>query len=267
MDVNLERSKLVQRQKQQKTDLEKKVKKLKGAMKDAAAKELEELEAKHEAELAEFDGKRSGGAPAKATAAPVAPAAEKAPAASKDSANKFRERNWSGLSKKELEEECVLRGLGKKGSKEDLVQKLIIFHQDLATTAAEAGPTSVEAERSEEKPAGHSSDSETEEEESESESEDDGPEVEPEEMERQGKREKIMQKAIVLLLKEKCKEGFPLSEFEQKLEMVNVKNFAPEKCGYKSLEKFVKGQPLKVLKYDRKTQMILPPGTSSSVSA
>lgn len=44
-----ERSKLVQKQKQQRAELEKKVKKSKGAMKEAAQKELEEMESKHEA--------------------------------------------------------------------------------------------------------------------------------------------------------------------------------------------------------------------------
>ena len=39
----------------------------------------------------------------------------------------------ASLSKKELEECCIERGLGKKGSKDELVTKLIMFHQDLAT--------------------------------------------------------------------------------------------------------------------------------------
>eukprot|EP00931_Biecheleriopsis_adriatica_P102521 TRINITY_DN7747_c0_g1_i2.p1 TRINITY_DN7747_c0_g1~~TRINITY_DN7747_c0_g1_i2.p1 ORF type:complete len:211 (-),score=77.44 TRINITY_DN7747_c0_g1_i2:195-827(-) len=132
--AHAERSKLVQRQKQQRQELEKKIKKLKGAMKEAAQKELDELEEKHEAELAEFDG--SKGVAGAASASKEEPEEK---AISAEDAKKFRERNWSGLSKKELEEECVLRGLGKKGSKEDLIQKLIIFQQELKSKTAAGG--------------------------------------------------------------------------------------------------------------------------------
>mmetsp|Transcript_155263 Transcript_155263/g.476938 ORF Transcript_155263/g.476938 Transcript_155263/m.476938 type:complete len:274 (+) Transcript_155263:101-922(+) len=270
--VNAERSKLVQRQKQQKQELEKKVKKLKGAMKEAAAKELEELETKHEAELAEFEKEKGGGGGAAAkpaAAAAAAPAAEAEPA--KD-AKQFRERHWSGLSKKELEEECVARGIGKKGSKEDLIQKLIIFHQDLALKAAEAGPAASEADgRKEEKPdptKEEADESEDEDEESEDESEDgEALEVDSEEMERQHKREKLVQKAIVFLFQEKQKDSFHLDELTEKLKLVKVSNFSPEKLGYKSLEKFVKGQKPAVLRYDRKTQMISPPRPAASSSS
>lgn len=261
--VNAEKSKLVQRQKQQKQELEKKVKKLKGAMKEAAMKELEELEAKHEAELADFDKEKGGGGASSKAAA--APAAEAEPA--KD-AKKFRERNWSGLSKKELEDECVARGIGKKGSKEDLIQKLIIFHQDLATTAAQAGPAAEEADDRKADKAGSDDEDAEEDEESESDSDEgDALEVDQEEMERQAKREKMVQKAIVFLFKDKQVDSFHLDELTEKFKLVNVANFAPEKLGYKSLEKFVKGQPPKVLRYDRKTQMISPPKAAASSSS
>lgn len=260
--VNAEKSKLVQRQKQQKQELEKKVKKLKGAMKEAAAKELEELEEKHEAELAEFDKEKGSGGGASAKPAAAAPAAEAEPA--KD-AKKFRERHWSGLSKKELEDECVARGIGKKGSKEDLIQKLIIFHQDLATRAAEAGEDSDDRKSDKEDEDSEDEDG-SDEEESESDDED-AVEVDQEELERQAKREKLVQKAIVFLFKEKCPGSFPLDELIDKLKMVNVANFAPEKLGYKTLEKFVKGQPPKVLLYDRKTRVISPPKTAASASS
>merc|ERR1712039_673518 len=101
-------------------------------MKEAAEKELAELDSKHEAELVEFDQGHGlgGGGGGEAAVAKEAPA----PAFTAKDAQKFRDRNWSGLSKKELEEECVNRGLGKKGSKEDLIQKLIVFQQDLASS-------------------------------------------------------------------------------------------------------------------------------------
>lgn len=80
--------------------------------------------ARTEAELVEFD--KGQGLPGK-EAAEEKPAA---PAAAASEGQNFRDRQWAGLSKKELEEACSERGLGKKGSKEDLVQKLIIFHQE-----------------------------------------------------------------------------------------------------------------------------------------
>ncbi|CAE7612195.1 dnajc27 [Symbiodinium sp. CCMP2456] len=249
--VHAERSKLVQRQKQQRQELEKKIKKLKGAMKEAAQKELDELEQQHEAELTNFDANKG-----------VAEGPSKEVVADADSssimqdAKKFRERNWSGLSKKELEEECVARGLGKKGSKEDLVQKLIIFQQELASKLASeeakastaskgyaaAAPAAAKAGKDDD----DDDDEEAEEDEDDDEDDDDddddedeADEVDAEEMERQGKREKAIQKALRFLLTEKCPDGFLLSELVEKLEMVNVRGFAPEKLGYKTTEKFV----------------------------
>mmetsp|Transcript_1885 Transcript_1885/g.4499 ORF Transcript_1885/g.4499 Transcript_1885/m.4499 type:complete len:256 (-) Transcript_1885:38-805(-) len=250
--AKLERSKLVQRQKQQRQELEKKVKKLKGMMKEAAEKELGELDSKHEAELVEFDKEQGLGGKGGGEAAV---AKEEAPALTAKDAQKFRDRNWSGLSKKELEEECVNRGLGKKGSKEDLIQKLIIFQQDVVAAARNAPPVDEEEDRKSDEEDDEDEEDDDEEEDEEDEDQD---EVDAEEMERQGKREKAMQKAIKFLLADKCKEGFPLSEFMDKLESVNVKGFLPEKCGYKTLEKFVRGQPESVLRYKKKAQMILP---------
>mmetsp|Transcript_60487 Transcript_60487/g.136100 ORF Transcript_60487/g.136100 Transcript_60487/m.136100 type:complete len:254 (+) Transcript_60487:66-827(+) len=246
-----ERSKLIQKQKQERTELEKKVKKSKGAMKDAAQKELEELEKKQEAELAEFDAGKgvAAAAPAKSSSA------EEDAAKTSADASEFRERHWSSLSKKELEEECALRGIGKKGSKEELVTKLTIFHQELASKAP-AEPATKEA--APEEKGEEDDDEEDDDEESESD-EEEGPPVDEEEQERQYKREQAMQKALKHLLKVKFPEGFPLSEFNEKLEAVSVTNFAPEKLGYKTVEKFLRNQPEKVLRYKKKTQMILPP--------
>ncbi|CAK9012503.1 Inorganic diphosphatase [Durusdinium trenchii] len=269
--VHVERSKLVQRQKQQRQELEKKIKKLKGALKESAQKDLEALEQQHEADLASFDGKGGEGKDAIKKDGEDKDISTSAPS---QDMKKFRDRNWSGLSKKELEEECTARGLGKKGSKEDLVQKLIVFQQELASKVAseakesgKGGYTSSGVQAAEEavivqddEEDDEEEDDEEEEEEDDDDDEDeDGEQVDREEMERQGKREKAIQKAIQFLLKQKCQDGFPLNELVSKLEMVNVKGFAPEKLGYKTLEKFVRGQPEAVLRYRKQDQMVLPP--------
>ncbi|CAE7691852.1 dnajc27, partial [Symbiodinium necroappetens] len=211
--VHAERSKLVQRQKQQRQELEKKIKKLKGAMKEAAQKELDELEQQHEAELTSFDANKG-----------VAEGPSKEVMAEGDSssimqdAKKFRERNWSGLSKKELEEECVARGLGKKGSKEDLVQKLIIFQQELASKLASeeakastaskgyaaAAPAAAKAGKDDDDEDDEEAEEDEDDDEDDDDDEDEADEVDAEEMERQGKREKAIQKALRFLLTEKC---------------------------------------------------------------
>ena len=254
----------MQRQKQQRQELEKKIKKSKGAMKEAAQKELETLEQEHEAELASFDGGKAG------ESKDEIKEAETTPALAPEDLKKFRDRNWSGLSKKELEEECVARGLGKKGSKEDLVQKLIVFQQELASKAAaeakdtDKGGYPATGAKAEEATVAPEEDEEEEDDDDDDEDEDDEDEDEPEEvdqeeMEKQGKREKAIQKALQLILSKKCQEGFLLSELLENLEKVNVKNFAPEKLGYKSIERFVRGQPEAVLRYRKKDQMVLPP--------
>jgi len=66
------------------------------------------------------------------------PPSESAPAAGALPLSELRERQWNGLSKKELEECCVERGLSKKGSKEDLVMRCIEFHQNLTLNKKEA---------------------------------------------------------------------------------------------------------------------------------
>merc|ERR1712217_899575 len=100
---------------------------------------------------------------------------------------------------------------------------------------------------------------EDDDEEDDEDDEEEAEEVTAEEMEKQGKREQVVRKAIRHLLSDKCKDGFPLSELAERLASINVSGFAPEKLGYKTTEKFVKGQPNVVLRYDRKAQMILPP--------
>eukprot|EP00435_Cladocopium_sp_Y103_P040124 s1485_g10.t2 len=212
---NVERSKLVQRQKQQRQELEKKIKKLKGAMKEAAQKELETMEKEHEEELAAFDGSKGGESKDESKAE-----AEAAPAPAAQDSKKFRDRNWSGLSKKELEEECATRGLGKKGSKEDLVQKLIVFQQELASKAAAEAKDSTkggypaaetkaveDAEAHEDDEEEDDEEDEEDEDDEEDDEEDEMQEVDQEEMEKQGKREKAVQKAIQFLLMHKCQDA------------------------------------------------------------
>merc|ERR1740129_315603 len=111
--------------------------------------ELEELDGKHEAELQAFE--KEAGGPAKEAKEPKVVQASKEPKEEAPAVDvgELRERHWAGLSKKELEEECIMRSLGKKGSKEDLIQKLIIFHQDLKSSGAaastSAGPSKAAA--------------------------------------------------------------------------------------------------------------------------
>merc|ERR1712217_872392 len=91
-------------------------------------------------------GQNAGAAPAKAggysAEKPKEMKEKDDEAPKKVDASEIRERHWNGLSKKELEEECTLRGLGKKGSKEDLIVKLINYHQDLKSSAAASGGAS-----------------------------------------------------------------------------------------------------------------------------
>eukprot|EP00747_Dinoflagellata_sp_TGD_P192287 gnl/TRDRNA2_/TRDRNA2_56921_c0_seq1.p1 gnl/TRDRNA2_/TRDRNA2_56921_c0~~gnl/TRDRNA2_/TRDRNA2_56921_c0_seq1.p1 ORF type:complete len:267 (+),score=110.78 gnl/TRDRNA2_/TRDRNA2_56921_c0_seq1:65-865(+) len=264
MDAQKERSQLCQRQKKEQGEIEKKVKKLKGALKEAAQKELEELVAKHEAELAAFDKpaaagskkEASGYTAGSATQPPLAPApAEEKPAKK----THFRDRNWPSLSKKELEEAAVERGVSKKGSKEELVQRLIMFQQEQGPADASAPSGASSAKKAESDDEDDDDEDEDDDDEDDEPSDDDGVEADPAEMEAQAKREKAVQKAIRFLLTEKCKEGFPAADFVVKLEMVNVKGFAPEKLGYKSIDKFLRRQPEKVMRFNKKTQMILPP--------
>ena len=53
-DMNKEKSKLLNKQKGERNEMEKKLKKAKGAMKDGIQKQLDELTEKHETEMAKF---------------------------------------------------------------------------------------------------------------------------------------------------------------------------------------------------------------------
>lgn len=262
-DPHAERSKLLNRQKKERTELEKDVKKKKGALKEAAQAKLDELDEQHAAELKEFDSshKTGGGggggyASSKPPEAP-APPEEKPASSSKKGDSSIRERNWSGLSKKELEEECTKRGIGKKGSKEELVVKLTCYHvQTKSSEASEAPPNKPEKE---DEPESEDDDEDEEEEDDEEEEEDPAAAKDPDEAEKQFKREQAVGKAIKLLLTKHFPDGFKLDELPEKLSSVNVKNFSPQICGYSTLDRFVRKQPEKILRYKKSAQMILPP--------
>lgn len=193
-----------------------------------------------------------------------------------DASQVFPDRQWNGLSKKELEEACKERGVGKGGNKEELVVKLINFHSEQKLRAKEATEKAA-ADRpapAKKAPAADSDEEDSEEEEDSSSSEEeeddddeegdddeesDVEEVSNEEVEKQHLRTKAIQKGIKYLLEKKCPDGFKVSELAEKLASINVKGFAPEKCGYKTVEKFVKGQPAALLHYSKTKEMIKPP--------
>ena len=122
--MNIERSKLLNRQKAERSAAQKEMKKKRGELLEAAHKKFEEMEARHEAELRAFDEAHGkGGAAAGAGAGK-----EK-----KGSGRKIKtltQQQVKEMTKKELEEACGARGLGKKGSREDLVMRLIMWVQE-----------------------------------------------------------------------------------------------------------------------------------------
>ena len=69
-------------------------------------------------------------------------------------------------------------------------------------------------------------------------------------MEKQGKREKIIQGKIYLILNEDP-DGFALEDLPAQLAAKGVKNFSPSICGYKTLAKFASRQPEKILYYSK----------------
>jgi len=162
-EAHAERSKLLNRHKTERTEQEKKVKKLKGAMKTAAQEELDGLDTKHEAELAGLDKKQGT---VKVVKAPPKDPGTQTTAVNVDG---MKERNWAGLSKTELVECCEERGLSKKGGKEDLVMRLTIFYQDLGTNKKIAAAAKEAAEDAAAAKAAAAEDAEEEDEEDEEE--------------------------------------------------------------------------------------------------
>ena len=299
------RSKLLNKHKQETNELEKKLKKAKGMMKDKAQDELDAALERHEQELKDLE---AGGGDDEASGSKGGEAAGKSGGGGKKSkkdkkskgkkkgsdsdddddilATAARElnnrifgasKNWSGLSKKELEECCIERGLGKKGSKEDLTMKLITYHQTqdrkleeidgledylkrlMKRRGGDSDSDDDSGSDSDAGPAASSSESDDSSDDSDSDSDEEfkKAEVSAEEAEKQFKREKLVRGAVVKALERfpratddsGSKGGFLVAELPDVLasNAQPVKGFKPEICGYSSLEKFAKAQrgPLK----------------------
>lgn len=93
-----------------------------GSLRDGVEEKLEETKKRHETELEEL-ADEFGVASSSVAAVEQEKSIDEGPYF-------FSERNWSSLGKKELEVEAVKRGLSKKGNREELVTKLVIFHTD-----------------------------------------------------------------------------------------------------------------------------------------
>ncbi len=126
-DLKKERSRLLNKQKEERTGIEKQLKKAKGAMKEKFEKELEQLEAKHAEEMQALEAGATGTSSNSASTSSDQSSSKKG----KEKAFKiFKDAQWDAYSKTELAEACQERGLGKKGGKEELIMKLISFHQE-----------------------------------------------------------------------------------------------------------------------------------------
>jgi len=88
---------------------------------EAAQKKFEEMEARHERELKEFDEAHGRGGAASAGHAKEAGGRK---------LNHINVKQARDMSKKELEEACSERGLSKKGSREDVMMRLIVWIQE-----------------------------------------------------------------------------------------------------------------------------------------
>ena len=240
-DIHIERSKLIQRQKKEMAELEKDLKKKKGAMREAVQEKIEETEALHAEELAAFDKTH-----AVEKAKPVdSPATEVKHIA-------IQQRNWGKCSKAELEEECLERGLSKKGSKEELITRLM-------TCSAVV----VKKEETEHSPTKDESDSDDSEDDSEEDSDEDSDDqapviVDDEEAAKQVKRERIVQKAILHLFEVRFPTGFKLEDLAANLAKIQVNNFKVQSLGYDSLHDFARKQPKDIIRYDKYKSMLYP---------
>lgn len=250
-EVQAERSRLLNRQKKDRSELEKEVKKKKGAMRVAAVKLLEELEAAQLAELTQFDGgalTESGDQavlaekqPEKQTAEPVRRADKSAPL----------DVEWTDLSKKDLQEECARRALSRGGGREELVTRLVGWAAEMRTIGYV--PEEPEEQRS--------SDEDSVSSENEDDDDDDLPDMDDLqklEAEKQYKRECIVRKAILHLFEAKFHQGFPLADLSANLEKIKVMNFKVESLGYTTLHEFARKQPREAIFYDKGIQWLKP---------
>jgi len=127
------------------------------------------------------------------------------------------------------------------------------FHQEQAAAVADGNIIPAGSSESE----GESEDDSSSE--SEGEESEDEPMVDcdPEEAEKQYKREKVVRKAFHSVFKRV--DQFSVEEIPEKLMEVNVKNFTPQMCGYASLRGFAKNQPKTVFRYSKTTGVIQAP--------
>jgi hypothetical protein len=109
-------------------------------MKEAAQAKYDEILERHAAELAEFD-KISGGGEAKKDIGSAEDRA--ADTGVRITENLIATNTFDGYSKTELAEECELRGISKKGKKEELTLRLITWIQEMQVKA-KADPSIVE---------------------------------------------------------------------------------------------------------------------------
>jgi hypothetical protein len=250
---DVERSKLLNKHIQERKELEKDVKKKKGALKEQAQAKLDELIVQQEAELKKLDAEHGTGKPKKEEE--EEPNEKQVLIIGTD----VKERNWNSLSNKEAQDECAKRGLSSKGKKEQLLTRLIVFHSELEAKLADG---SIKIEDKKPEPEEEDSEESSSDDEEDDDEDDEKKELTPEELEeaeKQYKREKIVRKAIKHLLTTKHKEGFQLDALPELLEGIKVKNFTPAMCGYKSMEDFAKKQPERLFRYSKSKKLIRPP--------
>eukprot|EP00927_Polykrikos_kofoidii_P063575 TRINITY_DN58417_c0_g1_i1.p1 TRINITY_DN58417_c0_g1~~TRINITY_DN58417_c0_g1_i1.p1 ORF type:complete len:175 (-),score=43.67 TRINITY_DN58417_c0_g1_i1:46-519(-) len=92
----------------------------------------------------------------------------------------------------------------------------------------------------------------------EEEDEEEMSEASADEVRREFERERVVRAAIEKLMARKP-EGFPLEELPSLLESIKVSNFTPRRLGYPSLRAFIKCQPKRLFKFDRKKNFLCPP--------
>lgn len=274
-----------------------KKKKLPGKQREALEERLEKLEEEHEIALNEYDIQQGL---KKESAAPKPVKEEKAAPTEEDVTGDIEERNWSSLSKKELEEECSKRGLSKKGGKEDLVSRLNLYTLSLKCKAKAAGveatsvkpkstavftameipaatrggPGSKENYRERERrknmhkrrgaPPGERKQTDNSDAEEGAEEEEEEATPVDEEKERQQKREKLVGQVLRQMLL-KSKEPIALDDIATTLEK-KVKNVTPQLMGYESWEEWAENQAIALIGFNKKAKEICLPENLPSES-
>eukprot|EP01105_Mastigella_eilhardi_P017614 TRINITY_DN4052_c0_g1_i1.p1 TRINITY_DN4052_c0_g1~~TRINITY_DN4052_c0_g1_i1.p1 ORF type:complete len:302 (+),score=100.69 TRINITY_DN4052_c0_g1_i1:38-907(+) len=277
-----ERSRLLNKHRDAERTLQKELKKKKGPAKEAAQQQYDELLEKQKAELEEFD---RGAAPAAGSGSGAKPAAATA-AANPKAAARFPVLQWSDLSKKELEEESCKRGLGRKGNREDLITRLVVYSQEQERRLAKSGEAPADDDDEEEskpaarplarpppptrkpRPGDKAADSDGDDDDEDDEDEESGDDLnmteeQKIEAEKQYKREQMLVDSVARLLSDHP-SGIPLDDLPSRLIAMGVLRDAsmleaPEKFGYKTLDELFNSQPAQRLRFDKATRTILPP--------